>query len=190
MGRWDQPGGPFHSEYTPMSTTRRPSRKRTIGLSVRIEREYGITQVTGNAVYLATAADTNDADDVGRIYNPRYSDYPGHDAEQYADLRVAAYITDGRVYGTRHEFHTVLGVELGRAQSMTRVLRRIDNRLQAQGRTYIDSTDYPAHLLAVAEAIGASFFAYRPQERGPLVRTDAAGITRVLAELLPARPKE
>ena len=173
-----------------MSTTRRPSRRRTIGLSVRIEREYGVTQITGNAVYLATEADTYDPDDVGRIYTPRYSDYPGHDAEQYADLRVAAYIADGRVYGTRHEFHSVIGVELGRAQSMTRVLRRIENRLHAQGRTYVDPTDYPSHLLAVAEAIGAEFFAYRPAERGPQVRTDAARITRVLAELLPAHPTQ
>ena len=173
-----------------MSTTRRPSRRRTIGLSVSIEREYGITQITGNAVYLATAADASLPDDVGHIYNPRHSDYPGHDAQQYADLRVAAYITDGRVYGTRHEFHTITGVELGRAQSMTRVLRRIDIRLRAQGNTYVDSSDFTGHLLAVADAIGAEFFAHRPQDHGPLVRTDAAGITRVLTELLPARPQE
>lgn len=172
-----------------MSTIRRPSRTRTIGLSVHIEREYGITQITGSAVYLATAADTNEPDDVGRIYNPRHADYPGHDAQQYADLRVAAYITDGRVYGTRHEFHTITGVELGRAQSMTRVLRRIDTRLRAQGHTYVDSGDFTGHLLAVADAIGAEFFAHRPQDHGPLVRTDAAGITRVLTALLPARPQ-
>lgn len=173
-----------------MSTTRRPSSKRTIGLSVRIEREYGITQITANAVYVATAADTHDPDDVGRIYTPRYSDYPGHDAQQYADLRVAAYVKDGRVYGTRHEFHTVIGVELGRAQSMARVLRRIETRLHAQGRTYVDSTDYTGHLLAVADTIGAEFFANRPQDRGPLMHTDAAGISRVLAGLLPSRPQQ
>jgi hypothetical protein len=169
------------------TTARRPSRKRTIGLSVRVEREYGITQITANAVYLATAADTYDAADVGRIYSPSYSDYPGHDAQQYADLRVAAYIRDGRVYGTRHEFHTIIGVELGRTQSMTRVLRRIETRLRAQGHTYVDSGDFTGHLLAVADAIGAEFFAYRPHERGPLARTDAAGITRVVTELLPER---
>ncbi|HTJ68181.1 MAG TPA: hypothetical protein VL551_11680 [Actinospica sp.] len=172
-----------------MSTIRRPSRKRTIGMSVRIEREFGITQVTGNVVYVATADDTFDPTEVGRIFNPSYTDH-GHDAQQYADLRVAAYITDGRVYGTRHEFHTNYGIELGRALSMARVLRRIETRLHAQGRTYVDICDFPGHLLAVADAIGAEFFAYRPEERGPLARTDAAGITRVLAELLPARPNE
>lgn len=173
-----------------MSTTaRRASRKRSIGLSVHIEREYGITQITGNVVYLATAADASMPNDVGRIYNPRYSDYPGHEAQQYADLRVAAYITDGRVYGTRHEFHTITGVELGRAQSMARVLRRIETRLRAHGYIYVDTCDFTGHLLAVADAIGAEFFAHRPQDRGPLVRTDASGITRALTELLPAPPQ-
>lgn len=173
-----------------MSTTRRPSRKRTVGLSVGIERRYDVTQVAANAVYLATAADTYDGADVGRIFNPSHDGYPGHDAQQFADFRVAAYISDNRVYGTRHEFHTYSGVELERAQSMVRVLRRIEARLRAQGHTYVDPTDYTRHLLAVAEAIGAEFFAYRPHERGPLVHTDAPGITRVLAELLPASPPQ
>ena len=172
-----------------MSTTRRPTRKRVIGMSVRIEREFGITQITGNVVYVATAADTLDPAEVGRILSTSYAEQ-GHDARQFADFRVAAYITDGRVYGTRHEFHTNFGIEHGRAQSMARVLRRIETRLHAQGRVYMDTCDFTGHLLAVADAIGAEFFAYRPQERGPLARTDEAGITRVLAELLPARPRE
>ncbi len=171
-----------------MSTSRR-SRARTIGMSVRIEREYEITQVVGSVVYLATAADTYDAADVGRIYNPRHAGHPAHDAQQYADLRVAAYIGNGRVYGTRHEFHTVTGVELGQAQSMLRVLRRIETRLHAQDRSYADPGDFTGHLLAVADAIGAEFFAHRWQDRGPLVHTDAAGITRALALLLPPRPR-
>ena len=170
------------------TTTRRPSRKRTVGFSVRIEREYGVTQIVGNTVYLATTADAHEPEEVGRIYNPTFGDYPDHDARQYADLRVAAYINDHQVHGTRHEFHPTTGVELKQAQSMAKVLRRIDTALRDQGRTYVPSNDFTGQLLAVASAIGADFYAYRPHERGPLMRTDAAGITRVIAELLPPAP--
>ncbi|HEV2634545.1 MAG TPA: hypothetical protein VGX23_05330 [Actinocrinis sp.] len=174
-----------------MSTTRRPSRKRVLGFRVGIERHYDITQVVGYAVYLATAADTLDPEDVGRIFNPSFGGYrASHDAQQYADFRVAGYIGDGRVYGTRHEFHPTTGVELAQIESMARVLRRIDKAQREQGGAYVDSADFPRHLFTVAAAIGAQFYAYRPHERGPLTRTDTEGITRVLAELLPARPTE
>lgn len=174
-----------------MSTTRRPSRKRVLGFRVGIERQYDITQVVADTVYLATAADTLDPEDVGRIFNPSFGGYrASHDAQQYADFRVAAYIGDGRVYGTRHEFHPATGVELAQVESMVRVLRRIDKAQREQGSAYVDGADFPRHLFTVAAAIGAQFYAYRPNERGPLMCTDAEGITRVLAELLPACPQE
>jgi hypothetical protein len=174
-----------------VSTTRRPSRKRVIGFRVGIERHYDVTQIVGKAVYLATAADTIDPEEVGLVFNPSFGGYrASHDAQQYADFRVAGYINDGRVYGTRHEFHPTIGVELARVESMSRVLRRIDKAQREKGNLYVDSGDFPRHLFTVAEAIGAQFYAHRPNERGPLMRTDAAGITRVLAELLPARPQE
>jgi hypothetical protein len=175
-----------------VSTTRRPSRKRVLGFRVGIERSYDITQIVGYAVYLATAADTLDPEDVGRVFNPSFGGYrASHDAQQYADFRVAGYIGDGRVYGTRHEFHPTTGVELAQVESMVRVLRRIDKaQREQQGSAYVDGADFPRHLFTVAAAIGAQFYAYRPNERGPLMRTDAAGITSVLAELLPARPTE
>lgn len=172
-------------------STRRPSRKRVLGFRVGIERTYDITQVVGYAVYLATDADTLDPEDVGRIFNPSFGGYhTSHDAQQYADFRVAGYIGDGRVYGTRHEFHPATGVELAQVESMVRVLRRIDKAQREQEGTYIDGADFPRHLFTVAAAIGVQFYAYRPHERGPLTRTDAEGITRVLAELLPARPTQ
>ncbi|HTJ71351.1 MAG TPA: hypothetical protein VL551_27670 [Actinospica sp.] len=175
-----------------MSTTRRPSRRRVLGFRIGIERQYEITQIVGNAVYLATAADTLDPEDVGRIFNPSFGGYhASHDAQQYADFRVAGYIGDGRVYGTRHEFHPTTGVELAQVESMVRVLRRIERaQREQQGSAYVDGADFPRHLFTVAAAIGATFYAYRSHERGPLLRTDAEGITRVLAELLPARPQE
>jgi hypothetical protein len=174
-----------------VSTTRRPSRKRVIGFRIGIERQYDITQIVGYAVYLATAVDTHDPEDIGRIFNPSFSSYrSSHDAQQYADFRVAGYINDGRVYGTRHEFHPATGVELARVESMIRVLRRIDKAQREQANAYVDSADFPRHLFTVAAAIGAQFYAYRPNDRGPLMHTDAEGITRVLAELLPVRPAE
>jgi hypothetical protein len=171
-----------------VNTTRRPSRKRVLGFRVGIERQYGITQIVGYAVYLATPADTLDPEDVGRIFNPSFGGYhTSHDAQQYADFRVAGYIGDGRVYGTRHEFHPTTGVELAQVESMARVLRRIDKAQHTQGGAYVDGADFPRHLFTVAAAIGAQFYAYRFEDRAPLLRTDAEGITRVLAELLPAR---
>lgn len=149
------------------------------------------TQIVGYAVYLATATDTLDPEDIGHVFNPTFGGYrASHDAQQYADFRVAAYISDGRVFGTRHEFNPPTGVELRQVESMARVLRRIDKAQREYRRAYVDSADFPRHLFTVAAAVGAQFYAYRPHERGPLLRTDEAGITRVLAELLPARPQE
>lgn len=70
---------------------------------------------------------------------------------------------------------------------MVQILRRIEAGLRARGRTYLEPADFTGHLLAVADTIGAEFFTHRWQDRGPLVRTDASGITRALALLLPAR---
>ncbi|MEZ0107953.1 hypothetical protein ABH920_001951 [Catenulispora sp. EB89] len=49
-------------------------------------------------------------EDVGHVFNPSLGGHrTSHDAQQRASFRVGAYTDDGRVYGTRHDFHPTTG---------------------------------------------------------------------------------
>ncbi len=165
------------------------NRKRELGFFVELHRRHGITEITAEPVYKATAADTSDPDEIGAVFNPRFDLHRRYDVAVYEGFRVAGYVGDrGDVFGVRHEYHARIGFELDRSEAMTRTLRRIDKVLRAtSGRAdrILDLSDFTTRLLTVAEIIDARFFAYRFFDSNATDYTDAEGIPSVIARILP-----
>jgi hypothetical protein len=173
-----------------MSATRRHA--RTLGFHICVEQQYGVSQVVADVVYLATDADTDNPQEVGKPFNPSFRDLyhtDRHSVAQYDGFRVAAYLHDvsRRPYAVRHEYRHVTGVQLAQVEAMVRVLRKVDRALKSrnQHEGWLAPDDFERYLLRVADAIGAEFFAYRRYDRDGIRITDAAGLRGVLSLFMP-----
>jgi hypothetical protein len=158
--------------------------RRVLGFHIATHDQYGTREITAEVVYKATARETNDPDEIGNSFNPRFSRY-GNAAAAYEGFQVRTYVDNGRCYGVRHVFRP-FEVETDRAEAITRVLRRVDKAMKAfqedEGRLVDD--DFTGYLLRVARAIEADYFDWRPFPRAAFERTDAHGIGSAITDMI------
>lgn len=158
--------------------------RRELGFYLTRQEQYDVREVVATVVYKATAADTFDPEEHGRSFNPP-ADRHGHPASAYADFHVRAYIDrDGRCHSSRYVFKP-FEMDTARAEACVRVLRSVDKATKAMqdADAYLPGHDFTGHLLRVARAIGADYFDWRPHPRGPVERTDAQGVAKVVTVL-------
>jgi len=162
-----------------------PARRapRTLGMRLAMESEYGVTRLVATVVYEAQAADVYDAADVGKDFNPRFSEN-GNAAARYDGFRVAAHWNrEMGLYGQSHEFVSSVGASSAHVKAMAKVMDKVDRALAARAAAGDYAHDYTTLLLQVADAIGVAYFTHRPAERAPLQRVTAAQVPDVVKQL-------
>lgn len=92
----------------------------------------------------------------------------GFDAEPLADLHVVAQLdrtSNGQPYGWKVEYRDVYSVDLRRADTMLKTLRKVERGLTRIQTELGYPETFPAYLARVAKVLGIKRFGWRVGER-------------------------
>lgn len=93
------------------------------------------------------------------IRNPMFSRYgvQSGDGAEYDGFTISAQTgpSDANFYGYEPEFRDVHRVQLAQAESMVKVLKKIDRHLAKLNDRFSGPTDFASYMARVADAIGA-----------------------------------
>jgi hypothetical protein len=156
-----------------MSEAETSPASRSIGFYLTRQSQFGFAEITAQLVVAGLHLDARES----------------HAVAACEGFRVVAHAGYGGCSGTRHEYH-VPNAAPEQAAAMGRILAVVDEALdrKAAAEGPLDDADFLRYLLRVAEAVGATFFAWRPKPDGAVEHTDAAGVPAVLAALVPGVP--
>jgi hypothetical protein len=122
------------------------------------------------------------------------------DGAEFADFEVSALVkAEYGVFGLSAEYRDVYSVDVFRAESMVKLLRKVNKGLERLNseRGWVDSNDFAGYALRVAEVLGVREFYVENGERESRIsgqrerRTDGAGVQlwvqQRVREVLPER---
>lgn len=173
-----------------MSEAETSPASRSIGFYLTRQSQFGFAEITAQLVVREDDGAPAPGPDGAVVLAGHHLDAgESHAVAACEGFRVVAHAGYGGFAGTRHEYH-VPNAAPDQAAAMGRILAVVDEALErrAAAEGPLDHSDFLGHLLRVADAVGATFFAWRPKPDGAVEHTDAAGVPAVVAALVPGVP--
>lgn len=159
----------------------RNTTKPKLAFVLQVESSYGTTEIVGSVVYLG---------DDGRLRSPLWPDYRHPEIARYADFRVHAYLDrdNPRAWGWGHSYTPHKISDIDHAQTILRMLRKIDKGLNATNseQGYVDH--FAAYLFRIAAILRIRTYYVRNFDKTVEMtgerfgRRDAMGVQRWITE--------